>query len=122
MASTSAPAGWPAEVRPPDAPDWERSAVGWLLDLCPAEYRGYEIVRRNPDVLGRMAQWQVEGSLEATRRGLAAARVAFERLDPPTLAATVETLEREQARLQRIAREAGLVAEALEGRRWRAKL
>ena len=36
-----APAGWPREVRPPGAPGWERSAAEWLLDLCPADWRGY---------------------------------------------------------------------------------
>ena len=27
------PAGWPRQVRPPDAPDWEVTAVNWLLDF-----------------------------------------------------------------------------------------
>ncbi|WP_276615572.1 hypothetical protein [Nonomuraea basaltis] len=32
------PPEWPPEVRP-SVPDWETSAVAWLLDAVPADYR-----------------------------------------------------------------------------------
>ena len=53
-----APPGWPAEVRPPDAPDWERTAVGWLLDLCPPEYRRFTGLRRHVVVLAQRGSGQ----------------------------------------------------------------
>ena len=49
------PPGWPEEVRPPGAPDWERTAVGWLYDLVPPEYRSHEVLRRYPVLLARFA-------------------------------------------------------------------
>jgi hypothetical protein len=53
MAHHVAPPGWPREVRPPDAPDWERTAANWLLDLCPPEYRSYPTLRHHVVVLAR---------------------------------------------------------------------
>ena len=50
-----APAGWPREVRPPGAPGWEASAAAWLLDLCPADWRGYPGLRKHLVVLARFA-------------------------------------------------------------------
>jgi hypothetical protein len=50
-----APPGWPEEVRPPGAPDWERTAVAYLFDCCPPDLRGYEVLRRHPPVLARFA-------------------------------------------------------------------
>src|SRR6201991_5372182 len=74
MPTHVAPPGWPAEVRPPDAPDWERTAVNWLLDLCPPDYRRYTGLRRHVVVLARFAVLHVESSQAAARRGLSEAR------------------------------------------------
>src|SRR3954462_10783400 len=74
MANHVAPPGWPHEVRPPDAPDWERTAVNWLLDLCPPEYRGYPALRRHVVVLARFAVLHVEACHAAVKRGLSEAR------------------------------------------------
>ena len=49
------PPGWPSRVRPPGAPDWEVTAVEFLLDCCPSDYRGYPVLRRHPAVLARFA-------------------------------------------------------------------
>ena len=69
-----APPGWPPEVRPPGAPDWQRTAVAWLLDLCPPDYRAYDVLRAHPVVLARFAAGHVAAGVEAARRGLAMAR------------------------------------------------
>ena len=61
------PPGWPPEVLPPQAPDWERSAVGWLFDLCPADYRAHEVLRHHPVVLARFAAGHVESAVDAAR-------------------------------------------------------
>jgi hypothetical protein len=34
--------------------------MGWLLDLCPPEYRSYPALRRHPVVLARFAVLHVE--------------------------------------------------------------
>ena len=60
MPTFVAPPGWPAQVRPPDAPDWERTAQNWLLDICPPEYRAYPALRRHVVVLARFAVLHVE--------------------------------------------------------------
>ena len=63
------PPGWPREVRPPDAPDWERTACNWLLDQCPPDYRAYPALRRHPVVLARFALLHIEANQAACRRG-----------------------------------------------------
>ena len=60
-----APPGWPRQVRPPDAPDWETTAAAWLLDLCPAEYRRFAGLRRHVVVLARFAVLHVEAQQAA---------------------------------------------------------
>lgn len=120
---TVTPPGWPTAVRPPDAPDWERSAAGWLLDLCPPDYRGYPGLRRHLVVLARFAVLHVEGNLAACRRGLSEARAD---LGPVASAAVVDaavrTFQLEEARLLGAHRAAALVEEALRGRRYVARL
>lgn len=118
-----APPGWPEEVRPAGAPDWERTAVGWLLDLCPGDYRRYEVLRRHPVVLARFAALHVDAMVAAARRGIATARSDLRGVVPPeAVGAALEALEREGARLTRVARGVALVEEALRGRRFVPRL
>lgn len=121
--SGAVPPGWPAQVRPPGAPHWERSAVGWLLDLCPPEYRGYPVVGRHPALLAWLAAHHVDGQLQATRRALAAARADLAGvLAPPALAEAVEVVEAEEARLVAARRALALVGDALRGVRYVPRL
>ncbi|MCL8024370.1 hypothetical protein [Nocardioides bruguierae] len=118
-----APPGWPSQVRPPDAPDWERTAVGWLLDQCPPEFRGYPAVRGHPVVLARFAAMHVEASMEACRRGASRARADLRdvaQLD--VVDAAVQSWLAEEARLQGVRRAVGLVEDAIRGRRYVARL
>ena len=112
-------------MRPSGAPDWERTAVGWLFDLCPPDYRGYEVLRRHPVVLAHLATHHVQAGIDAARRGLATVRQDLAEpvglVDPPTVAAAVAAYEREGARLVRTARAVALVDEALRGRRFPAR-
>ena len=117
-----APAGWPAGVRPPGAPGWERTAVGWLLDLCPPDYRAYELLRRQPVVLARFAALHVGAGVEAARRGYATARADLRDLGPEVVTATLETWEREGARLAAAERAVALVEAALRGQRFTPRL
>jgi hypothetical protein len=123
MAQLVAPPGWPRQVRPPGAPGWEPTAVNWLLDICPPEYRGYEVLRRHDVVLARFAVLHVEACQAAVRRGLSEARSALRDVaDPDTVEAAVDTWQAEAARLIAERRAVGLVEEALRGRRFVARL
>ena len=118
-----APPGWPSQVRPPDAPDWERTAVNWLLDICPPEYRSYPALRRHVVVLARFAVLHVEACHAAVRRGLSEARADLPQVaDGDVVEAAVQTFLAEEARLLGVRREVGLVEEALRGRRYVARL
>lgn len=123
MSRPVVPPGWPEEVRPPDTPDWERTAGGWLFDLVPPDYRRHEVLRRHPQVLARFAAHHVQAGIDAARRGLATARDELRDVaDPETVAAALAAFEREGARLVRTQRALALVEEALRGRRFRARL
>ena len=123
MSRLVAPPGLPVEVRPPDAPDWEATASAWLLDLCPPEYRSYPALRRHAVVLARFAVLHVEAGQAAVNRGLSEARGGLREVaDAMVVDAAVETFQRESARLLGVRRAAGLVEEALRGRRFVARL
>jgi hypothetical protein len=117
------PPGWPRAVRPPDAPGWEHTAVSWLLDICPPEFRSYQVLRRHDVVLARFAVLHVEACQAAVRRGLSEARAELRDVaDHDTVEAAVETWHAEGARLLGERRAVGLVEEALRGRRFVARL
>jgi hypothetical protein len=123
MVQLVAPPGWPRQVRPPGAPGWERTAVGWLLDICPPEYRSYPVLRRHEVVLARFAVLHVEAGQAAVRRGLSEARSALRDVaDADTVESAVEVWHAEEARLASERRAVGLVEEALRGRRFVARL
>ena len=123
MSRLVAPPGWPAAVRPPDAPRWELTAEAWLLDLCPPEHRTYATLRRHVVVLARFAVLHVEACQAACRRGLSEARSELRDVCPAdVIEAAVETWLTEDARLSACRREVGLVEDALRGTRYRARL
>ena len=99
------------------------TAQNWLLDICPPEYRSYPALRRHLVVLARFAVLHVEASQAAVRRGLSEARggPAGGR-GPDVVEAAVQTWLAEEARLSGVRRAAGLVEEALRGRRFVARL
>jgi hypothetical protein len=121
--TAAVPPGWPAQVHPPESLEFERTAVGWLLDLCPPDYRAYEVLRRYPVVLARFAADHVRAAGAAARTGLAGIRADLGQLVPPeAVEAAVSAYERELVRLTATLRAVALVDEALRGRRFRAKL
>jgi len=123
MTNLVAPPGWPRAVRPPGAPGWEHTAVSWLLDICPPEFRSYAVLRRHDVVLARFAVLHVEACQAAVKRGLSEARgVLRDYTDLDTVEATVETYHAESARLQGVRRAVGLVEDALRGKRYVARL
>ena len=112
------PPGWPERVRPPGAPDWERTAVAWLFDLVPPDYRAHEVLRRYPVLLARFARDHVAAGLEAARAGWRTVRVELaDELPADAMEAAITAYEREGARLAAAARGVEAVAGALRGGR-----
>src|SRR5262249_56539944 len=62
------PPGWPSGVHPPGSEDFERTAVAWLLDVVPADYRLYGVLRRYPLALGAMAVHHADACVAGARR------------------------------------------------------
>lgn len=117
------PPGWPVEVDPPHAPEWEAAAAAFLLDCCPAEYRGYPVLRRHPVVLARFAAEYVESQIAACRDGLGGVRASLgEFVEPPVLEAALAAWHEQEALLRRRRREVALVEEALRGKVFIRKL
>jgi hypothetical protein len=117
------PPGWPDRVRPPGTPHWETSAVAYLLDQCPADFRGYRVLRNHPLVLVQFAEHFVEGQCGAVADGLAAVRAGLRgQVRPDVVEAAAEVWLEQGAALMRTRRSVGLVGEALRGRSFVPKL
>ncbi len=117
------PPYWPARVQPPGTPDWEASAVSWLYDQVPADYRAYEVLRRYPVLLARLAGEQVEASVEAARAGWRTLRSELrDTLPPEAVEAAMTVYEREGRRLGELGRQVAVVSGALQGHRWVPRL
>ncbi|GAB3909324.1 hypothetical protein [Microbispora bryophytorum] len=117
------PPGWPAEVRPPGSPDWKGSAVSWLLDAVPPDYRAYGVLRRHPLALARMARQQVAASIQAAREGYRGAAVDLkEHLPPHAIEAVLDAYRQEGPRLVRLAESVALVERALRGEHFLPRL
>lgn len=117
------PPGWPRAVPDPESAEFPARAVAWLLDLCPPDYRSQGVLRRHPVILARLANLHAQASLQAARTAYAGARRDLAGLVPPeAVEEALVALSKEGARLAAKVREAGLVEEALQGRRWRPRL
>jgi len=111
------PPGWPAEVPPPDTEDFETTAVAWLFDLVPADYRLHQAIRRYPVVLARMARQHVGACLHAAREGYRTARYDLRDSVPAHgIEAVLEAYRHEGRRLAAAARGVELLEEALHAR------
>lgn len=110
------PPGWPSPVRPPGAAGWERSAVAWLLDQCPPEYRAHRAITGQPVALAWLAAHHVLAQGRANTAARAVARADLrDVLAAHELEAVVTSLEHEHARLLATHRAVGLVQDALRG-------
>lgn len=117
------PPGWPREVHPPHAPDWETTASSFLLDCSPPEYRMYPVLRRHVIVLARFAARHVESQLEACRHGVGEVRASLGAyVSPDVLEAATLAWHEQVAVLTRRHREISLIEEALRGKVFVEKL
>ena len=110
------PPGWPAGVHPPDSEEFESTAVTWLLDVVPPDYRLHGVLRRYPVALATMARYHTKACVEGAREGYRTARTELTGVLPPHAIDTVlAAYRKEGARLAATARAVGLVERALRG-------
>lgn len=99
------------------------SAETFLLDVSPPEYRCYQVLRRHPVVLARLAHAHVEAQLAATTRCAARLRAELgEYLSTATASQAIDVLQQEEARLRRVLRAVRLLEEALHDVRFVPRL
>jgi hypothetical protein len=110
------PTGWPDGVQPPGSPGFEQSAVKWLLDVVPPDYRLHGVLVRHPVALATLARHHLAACVEGARQGYRTARAELGKdLPPGGLAAVLAAYQAEGQRLVAAARAAELVARALRG-------
>ena len=110
------PPGWPAGVHPPGSEDFESTAVGWLLDVVPPDYRLHGVLRRYPVALAALARYHSKACVEGARQGYRTARTDLTGVLPPHAIDTVlAAYRKEGARLAAIASAVDLVERALRG-------
>jgi hypothetical protein len=113
---TYIPPGWPAGVHPPGSEEFESTAVGWLLDVVPPDYRLHGVLRRYPIALATMARYHSQACVEGAREGYRTARTELASVLPPHAVDTVlAAYRKEGARLAETARAVDLVERALRG-------
>jgi hypothetical protein len=110
-------------VHPPGSPDFETTAVTWLLDVVPPDYRQHEILRRHPIALATTAQHHVTACVRGAREGYRTARTELGQVLPPhSLEAVLAAYSAEGRRLVDTARAVDLIARALRGGVFRPQL
>jgi hypothetical protein len=121
--STYVPPGWPAGVHPPGTEQFESTAVGWLLDVVPPDYRLHGVLRRYPVALAAMARQHCEACVAGARSGYRTARTDLGGMLPPhAVDAVLAAYRHEGSRLAANATAASLVERALRGESFPAQL
>ncbi len=117
------PPGWPAGVHPPGSAEFEATAIAWLLDVVPPDYRLHGVLRRHPVALAAMARHHTAACVEGARQGYRSARTELgEALPPHAVDAVLDAYRTEGRRLAAAARAAELIERALRGETFTEKL
>jgi hypothetical protein len=117
------PPGWPTGVHPPGTEGFERTAVAWLLDVVPPDYRLYGVLRRHPAALATMARHHVAACVQGARQGYRTTRTELGDLLPPAgVDAVLAAYQEEGRRLVATARAVDLIARALRGEEFPPRL
>ena len=110
------PQGWPDGVRPPGSEDFEESAVAWLLDVLPPDYRRHPVLRRHPAALASVARYYSRACVEGAREGYRSARVELGvALPPHAVDGVLAAYKMEGFKLAATARAVELVERAIRG-------
>jgi hypothetical protein len=117
------PPGWPAGVHPPGSDDFERTAVAWLLDVVPPDYRLYGVLQRHPVALAVLARHHVAACVRGAREGYRTARSELGELLPQHgIDAVLAAYQGEGRRLLATAQAVDLVGRALRGETFRPQI
>jgi hypothetical protein len=110
------PTGWPAGVHPPGTEGFEQTAVRWLLDVVPPDYRLHGVLLRHPVALATLAGHHLAACIEGARRGYRGVRAELgQDLPPSSITAVLEAYQTEGRRLVAAAKAADLITRALRG-------
>jgi hypothetical protein len=109
------PPGWPAGVHPPGSEEFEQTAVTWMLDVVPPDYRLHGVLRRHPLALAVLARHHLAACIQGARDGYRTARTELASLPPGGVDAVLEVYRAEGRRLVETARAVELVGRALRG-------
>ena len=110
------PPGWPTGVHPPGSEEFQQTAVAWLLDVVPPDYRLHGVLRRHPVALAALARHHLAACVAGAREGYRTARAELgDRLPPGSLDAVLDAYRTEGTRLVETARAVDLVGRALRG-------
>ena len=110
-------------MHPPGSEDFESTAVGWLLDVVPPDYRLHGVLRRYPVALAALARYHSKACVEGARQGYRTARTELAGVLPPHAIDTVlAAYRKEGARLAATAEAVDLVERALRGEVFTAKM
>src|SRR5260221_14754586 len=108
------PPGWPAGVHPPGSEGFEQTAVTWLLDVLPPDYRLHGVLCRRPVALATLARHHLAACVPGAREGYRTARAELgDQLGPGGMEASLTSYRAEGGRLVETARAADLVDQAL---------
>ena len=114
--SSYVPPGWPTGVHPPASPEFERSAVAWLLGVVPGDFAVQGVLRRHPIALATLAGHYLQACVEGARNGYRTARTELgPHLPPAAIEAVLAVYRTEGGRLAATAKAADLVEQALRG-------
>jgi hypothetical protein len=91
------------------------TAVTWLLDVVPPDYRVHGVLRRHPLALAVLARHHLAACVQGAREGYRTARTELASLPPGGVDAVLEVYRAEGRRLVEAARAVDLVGRALRG-------
>jgi hypothetical protein len=110
------PPGWPTGVHPPGSEEFAQTAVTWLLDVVPPDYRLHGVLRRHPVALAALARHHLAACVAGAREGYRTARAELgDRLPPGSMDAVLDAYRTEGRRLVETAHAVDLVTRALRG-------
>jgi hypothetical protein len=117
------PPGWPTGVHPPGSEGFERTAVAWLLDMVPPDYRLHGVLQRHPIALATLARRHLAACIEGARQGYRTARTELGGVLPMSgVDAVLAAYRSEGHRLVTAARATDLLERALRGREFTPQL
>lgn len=110
------PPGWPVGVHPPDSERFEKTAVSWLLDVVPPDYRVHGVLLRHPAALAALAKHHLAACVQGAREGYRSARSELgAQLPRQGVEAVLAAYRAEGGRLVKTEQAVDLVARALRG-------